>query len=580
MSATEPNPTAGPLTTRRPMGLETEFGVIHADAEQRARTGAGSSIQLSHLTVAAYALLADTAEDPTARGRRVRWDYGDETPLQDARGFEVTRAAAHPTQLTDQVKDAHVPSIDLPSADLDAPLQAPEVPPEGASDGDLLAWALHRSIGNAVLTNGARLYVDHAHPEYSSPEVMSAREAVIWDRAGVLIAREAMRVLEDTDGVPAVVLYKNNTDGKGASYGTHENYLLERAVPFDAVIAALVPFFASRQVITGAGRVGRGTRGDVPGFQISSRADFFEAEVGLETTLNRPLVNTRDEPHGDPARFRRLHVIIGDATQLHTATFLKLGMTSLVLAALEREHRTGEQILPRIRLADPVAATHAISHDPTLRRHVPLADGGSLTGLEIQRAYAEAIAAHAATDDEETQAVTSQWLSLLEVLARDPREAADRVEWAAKLALLEGYKDRHGIGWEDPRLAAIDLQFSDLRPARSLYEKLRAAGRVRTLIEESAAEQAMRTPPESTRAHLRGHLIRHHRDTVPSAGWDVLTLADGGHAARVRLADPRIGSGSWCARHGVDPAADADEIIAALRAAMTATPDHDEGDPR
>ena len=313
------------LTTERVMGIETEFGVLHADVEDRARAGAGSSILLSHLVVGAYALL-DPAEGE--RGRRVRWDYGDETPLRDARGFEMQRAAAHPTQLTDEVRDAHVPSVEL-----DAPVTGPEVAPEG-DDAEVLAWASQRSIGNAVLRNGARWYVDHAHPEYSAPEVLRAREAVVVDRAGEEIARRAMGILAGAEGIPEVALYKNNTDGKGASYGTHENYLVDRDVPFERIVEALLPFFATRQVLVGAGRVGLGTRGQEPGFQLSSRADFMEAEVGLETTLNRPIVNTRDEPHSDPGRFRRLHVIIGDANLLEESTFLKLGTTSLVLAAL------------------------------------------------------------------------------------------------------------------------------------------------------------------------------------------------------------------------------------------------------
>src|SRR5699024_7551961 len=292
-----------------------------------------------------------------------------ETPLRDARGFELQRAAAHPSQLTDEVRDAHVPSVEL-----DAPLAGPEVAPEG-DDAEVLAWSTQRSIGNAVLRNGARWYVDHAHPEYSAPEVMRAREGVVTDRAGEEIARRAMAILAAAEGVPEVALFKNNTDGKGASYGTHENFLVDRAVPFERVVTALLPFLATRQVLVGAGRVGLGIRGEEPGFQLSSRADFMEAEVGLETTLNRPIVNTRDEPHSDPTRFRRLHVIIGDANLLEESTFLKLGTTSLLLAALEAEHRTGQALLSDLRLADPVAAVRAISHDPTLRTAVPLADG-------------------------------------------------------------------------------------------------------------------------------------------------------------------------------------------------------------
>lgn len=546
------------LRTRRPMGIETEFGILDADATQRSQRGASSAILLSHLAVASYALLH---EDPQRRGRRVRWDYGDESPLRDARGFEITRAAAHPTQLTDEVADArsHVPSVDA-----DAPLRGEDRAPDG-DDADVLAWAVRRSIGSAVLANGARWYVDHAHPEYSSPEVMTAREGVVVDRGGELVAIEAMRRLDAVADVPSVVLYKNNTDSKGASYGTHENYLLDRDIPFDRVVAALVPFFASRCIIAGSGRVGIGTRGQEHGFQISSRADFFENIVGLETTLNRPIVNSRDEPHADARLHRRLHVIIGDANRFETATYLKLGTTSLVLAALEAEHRTGEEILPRIELADPVEAVHAISHDPTLRSAVPLAGGGEITALEIQRAHAEAIAAVADLEDPETADVVAQWRELLDILDRDPREAADRVEWAAKLSLLERYRARHGLDWSDPRLMLIDLQFSDLRPERSLYERLRSAGSVRTLVTEGEARAAVTVPPASTRAHLRGALIGAHPGAVDSAGWDVLTLASRDGGARIRFADPSIGSAAWCAEHELDPSAPVDEILAALR---------------
>lgn len=547
------------LTTQRVMGIETEFGVAHAELEDRARSGAGSSILLSHLVIGAYALL-DEAEGQ--RGTRVRWDYGDETPLRDARGFEIQRAAAHPTQLTDEVRDAHVPSVEM-----DAPVRGPEIAPDG-DDADVLTWAAHRSIGNAVLSNGARWYVDHAHPEYSAPEVTRAREAVVADRAGELIARRAMEIVEGAEGIPDVALYKNNTDGKGASYGTHENFLLDRDIPFEHVTHAMIPFLSTRQVLVGAGRVGIGTRGEQPGFQVSSRADFMEAEVGLETTLNRPIVNTRDEPHADPVRFRRLHIIIGDANLLEEATFLKLGTASLVLAGLEAQHATGRQILPDLQLADPVRAVRTISHDPTLQATVELADGRELTALQIQREYLEAIGAAADHDDPETGHVLATWRELLDLLDRDPFLAAERVEWVAKLQLLERYRSRHRLDWSDPRLLAIDLQFSDLRPGRGLFEKLRAAGAVRTLVAETEVRAAVLTPPASTRAHLRGTLISQHREAVPSAGWDVLTVAteDAGH--RLRLADPLLGSTAWCAQHGIDLTAAVPTILEDLRRAV------------
>ena len=238
------------LTTRRPMGIETEFGIVHTSDSERERSGANASTRLSHYAVAAYALLEDSPK------RRVRWDYGDETPLRDARGFEVQRAAAHPTQLTHEAHDAHVPSVDA-----DFEITVGDDIPLDLDDAATLHFAERRAIGNAVLTNGARLYVDHAHPEYSSPEVMTAREAVVWDKAGERIARLAMARIEEADGIPALALFKNNTDGKGQSYGTHENYLVDRGVPFERLCEILIPFFATRQILVGAGRVGIGTRG-------------------------------------------------------------------------------------------------------------------------------------------------------------------------------------------------------------------------------------------------------------------------------------------------------------------------------
>ena len=553
--------TVPAVTVHRVMGIETEFGVSHADPQLRAAAGVNSAIALSHLTVASYALLA--GEEGASR-RRVRWDYGDETPLRDARGFELQRAAAHPTQLTDEVEDAHVASVDL-----DAPVRAPEIPAD-ATPADVLDTALRRAIGNAVLSNGARLYVDHAHPEYSSPEVTTPREALQWDLAGDLIAQRAMELIHAADGIPDVALYKNNTDGKGASYGTHENYLLSRAVPWERVVEALLPFFASRHVITGAGRVGRGQRGEQPGLQTSSRADFFEATVGLETTLNRPIVNTRDEPHADASRYRRLHVIVGDANLLHIPTLLKTGMTSLVLAALEAEHTSGKRILPRIDLVDPVAAMRTFSHDPTLRATAPTRDGRQLTALEIQRQHLEAIAPIVDREDPDTREIIDLWSEVLDDLASDPLRAADRVEWAAKLQLLESYRARHQLAWDDARLQAIDLQFTDLRPERSLAQRLARSGAVRTVISETAARGAMTTPPPSTRAHLRGSLVAGHRERIVSAGWDVLTAqsADGG-GVRLRMSDPLLGSATWCAKHGVDPAATLDEVLAALQRASS-----------
>src|SRR6201992_105324 len=277
------------MTVRRVMGIETEYGIsVHGQPTANA-------MLTSSQIVNAYAAAMH-------RARRARWDFEEENPLRDARGFDLARETADSRQLSD------------------------------ADNGR----------ANVILTNGARLYVDHAHPEFSSPEVTNPRDAVLWAKAGetamAIAAEHAARI----PGAGVIQLYKNNTDNKGASYGSHENYLMRRQTPFSDIVAHLTPFFVTRQVFTGVGRVGIGQDGSGSGFQLSSRADFFEVEVGLETTLKRPIINTRDEPHSDADKYRRLHVIIGDANLSETATYLKIGTTALILAMIEEKALTAD----------------------------------------------------------------------------------------------------------------------------------------------------------------------------------------------------------------------------------------------
>ena len=317
------------MTVRRVQGSEVEYGIA-----VKGQPHANPMVASTHV-VNSYA---------AAHGltRRARWDFEEENPLRDARGFDLSRDSADPSQLTDE---------------------------------DL-------GLANIILTNGARLYVDHAHPEYSSPEVTNPRDVVVWEKAGEEVMRLGAELAGRMPGAAPVMLYKNNVDNKGASYGSHENYLMRRDVPFEAVVEHLTPFFVSRQVITGAGRVGRKQDGSVHAFQIGQRADYIEVGVGLETTLKRPIINTRDEPHADPKKYRRLHVIVGDANCSEVAIYLKHGTTSLVLAMIEAGH------LPSgLALAAPVAAMHQVSHDPTLRQTVELTDGRTITAIDLQREY-------------------------------------------------------------------------------------------------------------------------------------------------------------------------------------------------
>jgi proteasome accessory factor PafA2 len=482
------------MSARRVMGIETEFGVS-APGDPTA-----NAMMMSSQVVNAYAAPLGT------RAGRARWDYEDEAPLRDARGWDVAREAADPSQLTD----------------------VPDDP----------------GLANVILSNGARLYVDHAHPEYSSPEVSNPRDAVLWDKAGERVMLEAARRIASMPGLGPVNLYKNNTDNKGASYGTHENYLMRRETPFADIVRHLTPFFVSRQVVTGAGRVGRGQDGTGVGYQISQRADFFEVEVGLETTLKRPIINTRDEPHASADRFRRLHVIIGDANLCEVATYLKVGTTSLVLELIEQHGFTADLGVER-----PVSALHTVSHDPTLQATVKLRDGRTVTGVQLQWLFLEQVTAfmedrYGDDVDEHSAEVLRRWESVLTRLERDPVECARELDWVAKLRLLEGFRQRDNLSWDATRLQLIDLQWADVRPEKGLYHRLLDRGQVDRIVTDQEVARAVGEPPEDTRAYFRGRCLAKYGEHVAAASWDSVIFDVPGRGAlqRVPTLDPNRGT--------------------------------------
>jgi proteasome accessory factor A len=397
---------------------------------------------------------------------------------------------------------------------------------------------------NAVLTNGARYYVDHAHPEFSAPECRDARQALLFDRAGEEILLRSMEAARSMlpEG-QEIVVYKNNSDGKGNSYGCHENYLLDRATPFGRIVAHATAHLVSRQIFTGAGKVGSempGTRRDEVPFQLTQRADFFEEEVGLETTLKRPIINTRDEPHADAQKYRRLHVIAGDANMSEVQTFLKLGSTAIVLAMVD-DDALGESI----RFARPVAAMHQVSRDVGLAEPLLLADGTTMTALEIQwhllgsaRDYAERTGLEA-VGHEVGEEILVRWESVLNALESDPLQLADQLDWVAKYRLFDGYRERHGLGWDDARLAAMDIQYHDLRPGSSLARRV---GLERLTDDESVAA-AVHDPPEDTRAYFRGRCLSRFADDIVAANWDSLVFDVGGSSLqRVPMMEPGRGT--------------------------------------
>lgn len=405
----------------------------------------------------------------------------------------------------------------------------------GIATGTSLDWVDPIPIEDAhnrVLANGARFYVDHAHPEYSGPEVTTAAAALVYDLAGDRIVVEAARAASAQLGFE-IGIYKNNTDSHGASYGCHENHLVPRSLPWPAILAALPAFLVSRTVLIGAGRVGLGQHGERAGFQLSQRADFFETVEGIQTTRRRPIVNTRDEPHAPPATHRRLHVITGDANRCQYATWLKAGTLSAFLTALDGD------AVPRLELADPVTAFGTVSHDVALAARLELVDGRRMTALDLQDAVWEAVWLAASRRPEAYEMdVLSAWREVLDDLRADPSRCSDRLDWVAKYELLDAYAHRHGVDWASPRLAQLDLAWARLdRPGP--WQALTDAGRLRTLVRPEDAERACAEPPADTRAWTRGRVVAVAADRVSGASWDWLLVRDGhGTLRRVDLAEP------------------------------------------
>lgn len=473
-------------------GIETEYGIVWRGIEDPDPIAASSILINSYVSA-----LAEGAGRPGS-GLRFEWDFEGEQPGTDARGY--------------------------------APLGA--LPPEVESH-----------LVNAVLTNGARYYVDHAHPEMSTPECTNARDVVVFDRSAERVLQRSMvtanRLLPPGQ---ELVIYKNNSDGKGNSYGCHENYLVDRALPFGEIVHGVTPHFITRQIYCGAGKIGSETnrQSSSVDFQISQRADFFEEEVGLETTLKRPIINTRDEPHADPLKYRRLHVIIGDANMSETATFLKVGTTAIILAMLE-DHRISRSF----RFSSPVAALRAVSHDLSLSAVHLLDDGSSASALDVQWSlYADAVAyadSHGldCVGADVGAQVLRDWHDVLEGLERDPGSLADRIDWIAKHRLIDGYRERHGLRWTDARLAALDLQYHDLRPERGLAPRVG----LRTFCSEEEINRGMDTPPPDTRAYFRGTCLRRFGDEIIAANWDSLVFDIGEESLRrVPMMEPLRGT--------------------------------------
>ena len=464
------------------MGSETELGITARSAS--AFDPVGSSIFLINAL----------AEEHS----RAMWDYTGENPLLDARGYEVTGERERPS-----VQD-------------------------------------NRAI-NRVLTNGGRWYVDGAHPEYSTPETTNARDLVLFEKAGERIAdrcREAAnRALPPHQ---QLVLYKNNSDGKGNSYGYHENYLMARSVPFERLVDALTPFLVSRIVYAGAGKVGSENDAEPCAYQMSQRADFFETLIGLDTMAKRPIINTRDEPHADEERYRRLHVIVGDSNMSEVSTYLKVGTTALVLAMVE------DGALRRdLALEDPVRAIKEISHDTTCTRKVRLKRGKEFSAIELQREYLDLARAYYATVEQSPQVtdLLERWERVLAQLAEDPRQCARELDWVIKHELIRSYMSRKEVGFDDQRISMLDLQYHDLRLDKGLYYRLEREGYVDRLLTDEEIHRATSVPPTDTRAYFRGMCLQKFPRHVYGASWTSILLDTGDASVkRIPMAEPARGT--------------------------------------
>src|SRR6266568_1028387 len=466
----------------RVFGLETEYGITVNGAE----------------TVDVVAESIELVRRYTDHGAHMKWDYELEDPHLDARGF---RAKA---LMQDTDESAYY------EIDKNRPLSFEEI------KSDL------------VLSNGARFYNDHAHPEYSTPECTTLRQIVAQEKAGERILAEcARRRNQKLPPNREVRLYKNNTDFVGHSYGCHDNYLVRRNVAWDRIVAGILPFLITRQIFAGAGKLGveaESASGEPGVYQISQRADFFSVVVSIDTMNRRPLINTRDEPHADASRFRRFHLILGDSNMSEWATAMKIGTTSLVLDLIER----GEA--PQLEIAQPIHANKSISRDQTHDWIIELTDGRKISAIEVQRIYLQAaskIHPSQAGVSEERQWVLREWESVLNDLERDVMLARERVDWAAKKFLLNTLQEEEKLSWSDPWLQSIDLEYHNVDLERGLYYEL-----------------------------VRKNLMRRFTNEISSIQWDEIVFANGSQARRIALPeaamDPRLDALNHAARNGKD----------------------------
>ena len=456
-------------------GTETEIGISRENAHG--------------VDVVAEAIALINAA--TAPGVRRRWDYQCEDPHCDARGFRAKELLQDRDEANYFVQDTH---------------------------RCLSADAIHSDL---VLRNGARLYNDHSHPEYSTPECTTLLEHLQQDLSGDQLLMECARNVNEGVENP-VRLYKNNTDFCGHTYGCHENYLLPRRLPWEVLSQGMVAFLVTRQVMCGAGKFGWEDEDKFlqPGFQISQRSDFFFELQSIDTMQRRPIINTRDEPHADSQIYRRFHVILGDSNLSLYSTYLKIGATALVLQAML--NGAPPERIPA--LADPLVALKGISRDREWKWRCLLASGEQSSAVDIQRSYLKLVR-------EFCPAVTSDWIRVMDAweevlndLEREPLSTSDRLDWSAKFRLIEQFRTAENLSPEDPWLQSLDLSYHLLEPQQGLFYGLMEQGTFRLPYPLSELKAHCLCPPSSTRAAVRGRCIEKFGSAVQATQWDHIVL--------------------------------------------------------
>ncbi len=456
------------------IGMETEYGIIREDKED------------SDPVEESMKLLQSCERNSVF----CKWAYSQENSHLDMRGFKVSSLAQ------DEEEDAF------------------------CAEDRKRPYSYLDMKCDRVLENGARFYNDHTHPEYSTPECRSVFSLVAHDVAGERIIAECVNIRNRALGGKSLQVFKNNTDYSGHSYGTHDNYLIPREIPFEDVVSGLAPFLVTRQLYAGAGKVGSERDSDFHGLQLTQRSDFIETLLSIETMTNRPLINTRDEPHAVSSRFRRLHLILGDANMSAYATALKVGCTALVLNLIANGKK-----FPELQLEDPVADVLKVSLNKTgtLKRKAH----GTVNALEIQEAYLEEADKSLSGKNKEWDWILKEWKRTLDEFKHSQEKLSDRIDWAIKEKLFTEFMQAEKLSWEDPMLKSLDLEYHNLDPERGLYRGLEQEGEVYSLLSDEEIDRAVESPPAGTRAQIRGQAVAQGIENIKRIHWTGVEFING-----------------------------------------------------